>query len=396
MEPETSNSVFTFSAQAHSAVSKVLEVLKEPAKEFNLSEVESLLGRLPAPCPVSERCAAALKSTSRWRVFSYEIPAEEIESLDAEIGDTASDVRGTIPWDCPRSLQETPGMTMSMSKRRIISTIEVPGKRQRGEGGASALVSRTTAVMTSNRRDTFRQRKPNTSRPPSMHVDDYVAREKSSDAIPGTTSVTTTLQRSNSSMGRPPSIHVDEFLARQKDRQQPPAPTIAQPSVAISGSRLVQDFPEPGEERHTVGLTASFNINQGMTEYSSMGGAAPGVPSTSASTPGPHNFSSADSVMPSGLSSGAGPQVQPINRPEHLQRSASSLTTALSSEVTSFTSHRTDGVKKERSSGVVSSRVEIHTRSQSAVKVKLERAPSAKTTSVGPPPPPPPPHPQQT
>ena len=80
-------------AQAHSAVSKVLELLKEPAKEFNLyAEVESLLGRLPAPRHISERRAEALKSTTRWRIFSSEIPAE-IESLDGEIGDIASDVR---------------------------------------------------------------------------------------------------------------------------------------------------------------------------------------------------------------------------------------------------------------------------------------------------------------
>ena len=85
-----------FSGQAHFAISKVLDIFVEPAKEFNLSEeVENLLGRLSAPHPISEHRAEALnKSTTRWRIFSFEIPAEEIESLDAEIGDTASDVRG--------------------------------------------------------------------------------------------------------------------------------------------------------------------------------------------------------------------------------------------------------------------------------------------------------------
>lgn len=61
-----------------------LEVLKEPAKEFNLyEEVEFLLGRVPAPRPISERRAEALKSTVRWTIFSSEIHAEETESLDA-------------------------------------------------------------------------------------------------------------------------------------------------------------------------------------------------------------------------------------------------------------------------------------------------------------------------
>ena len=60
-----------------------LEVLKEPAKEFNLyEEEESLLGRLPTPRPISERHAEALKSTVRWTIFSSETHAEEIESLD--------------------------------------------------------------------------------------------------------------------------------------------------------------------------------------------------------------------------------------------------------------------------------------------------------------------------
>ncbi|KAG5544925.1 hypothetical protein RHGRI_017401 [Rhododendron griersonianum] len=69
------------------------------------------------------------------------------------------------------------------------------------------------------RRDTFRQRKPNSSRPSYMHADDYVARERSVDVTSSSNVIA--VPRIGSSSGRPPSIHVDEFMARQRERQNP-------------------------------------------------------------------------------------------------------------------------------------------------------------------------------
>ncbi|GKC84492.1 embryo defective protein, partial [Tanacetum coccineum] len=67
--------------------------------------------------------------------------------------------------------------------------------------------------------------------PPSMHVDDYVARERNVD---GTTSNVIAVPRLGSSSGRPPSIHVDEFMARERERQNP---------MGMAGSPQVKHTP---------------------------------------------------------------------------------------------------------------------------------------------------------
>lgn len=120
-------------------------------------------------------------------------------------------------WDCPDSLRE---------KKRIPS-IELPNRRPRLDNsgtevtGPNAFVRGLVPPVVSSgptRRDNFRQRKPNTSRPPSMHVDDYVARERNVDGGSIGSNVMTSGQRGVTG-GRPPSIHVDEFMARQRERQ---------------------------------------------------------------------------------------------------------------------------------------------------------------------------------
>jgi hypothetical protein len=58
-----------------------------------------------------------------------------------------------------------------------------------------------------------------------MHVDDYVARERNIDGASSASNIVNSTPRGTLS-GRPPSIHVDEFMARQRERQNPvPAPT---------------------------------------------------------------------------------------------------------------------------------------------------------------------------
>ncbi|XP_057830366.2 protein virilizer homolog isoform X1 [Cryptomeria japonica] len=149
-------------------------------------------------------------------------------------------------WECPDSSPDLPTITVPSLKRKAAS-VDGSNRRQRGDvgsvGGAEATAASSfvraggTSVSSSgpSRRDAFRQRKPNTSRPPSMHVDDYVARERNNDGMSSSSNVAT-VSRAGSTGGRPPSIHVDEFMARQRERQQ---------LVASSGGDLQQPVHTP-------------------------------------------------------------------------------------------------------------------------------------------------------
>lgn len=157
---------------------------------------------------------------------------ERIENYDLnEFGDKFS-------WECPENLRESLTQTSLASKRKI-SSMEGPNRRARGDSasaenaiqGAFPRGSVPTIVPSGpTRRDTFRQRKPNTSRPPSMHVDDYVARERSVDGSNNPNVIA--VPRTGSTSGRPPSIHVDEFMARQRERQNPPGIMVTDSAAA--------------------------------------------------------------------------------------------------------------------------------------------------------------------
>ncbi|XAR56054.1 hypothetical protein NMG60_11036351 [Bertholletia excelsa] len=130
-------------------------------------------------------------------------------------------------WECPENLRERLSQTAVPSKRKVPS-LEGSNRRPRGDNAPSETVAQNAFSRGSgppsapggpSRRDTFRQRKPNTSRPPSMHVDDYVARERNVDGTSSSNVIA--VPRIGSSSGRPPSIHVDEFMARQRERQNP-------------------------------------------------------------------------------------------------------------------------------------------------------------------------------
>ncbi|KAK9122913.1 hypothetical protein Sjap_012515 [Stephania japonica] len=130
-------------------------------------------------------------------------------------------------WECPDSFPDRLAMSAPPLKRKMAS-MEGPNRRSRDNSGAENVgpiafprVMGPPTASGPTRRDTFRQRKPNTSRPPSMHVDDYVARERNNDGTSGASNAS--IQRGGSNSGRPPSIHVDEFMARQRDRQVPMA-----------------------------------------------------------------------------------------------------------------------------------------------------------------------------
>ncbi|KAK9699314.1 hypothetical protein RND81_08G166700 [Saponaria officinalis] len=120
-------------------------------------------------------------------------------------------------WECPENLHNRLSQAGLLGKRKI-SAVDAGNRHGKGENASvDVRGSGSTVVPVPTRRDTFRQRKPNTSRPPSMHVDDYVARERNADG--STNPNVIAIPRLGSSGGRPPSIHVDEFMARQRDRQ---------------------------------------------------------------------------------------------------------------------------------------------------------------------------------
>lgn len=94
-------------------------------------------------------------------------------------------------WELPETLPDRLSQA-ALSTRRKVQPADSSNRRARGDNSVAeitnpAAFSRgsgpTTALFGTTRRDTFRQRKPNTSRPPSIHVDDYVARERSVDGV---------------------------------------------------------------------------------------------------------------------------------------------------------------------------------------------------------------------
>lgn len=139
-------------------------------------------------------------------------------------------------WECPDSSPDRQPMSALLGKRKLTSA-DGAAKRMRDNSGSEATGSNTfyravsmpSVSSAPSRRDTFRQRKPNTSRPPSMHVDDYVARERNIDGVSSGSNI---INHRGGSSGRPPSIHVDEFMARQRERQNTPSVTVGDPSNA--------------------------------------------------------------------------------------------------------------------------------------------------------------------
>ncbi|VVA15380.1 PREDICTED: embryo defective 2016 [Prunus dulcis] len=149
-------------------------------------------------------------------------------------------------WECPETLPDRLAQS-NLSVKRKMPSLDGPNRRARGENSPAETPNQnvfsrglgsTTASSGPTRRDTFRQRKPNTSRPPSMHVDDYVARERN-DGVSNSNVIA--VQRVGSTGGRPPSIHVDEFMARQRERQNPVSPVVGDAAVQVKSATPVNN-----------------------------------------------------------------------------------------------------------------------------------------------------------
>lgn len=163
----------------------------------------------------TNRCVSLLTPPVSSRLHRFADRSMEL------IEDYSLDEFGTMfSWECPENMRNRITQT-SLSSKRKISSLEGPNKNSVAEASAQSTFSRGPIPVTTppgpTRRDTFRQRKPNTSRPPSMHVDDYVARERNADG--SNSSNVISIPRIGSASGRPPSVHVDVFMARQRERQ---------------------------------------------------------------------------------------------------------------------------------------------------------------------------------
>ncbi|KAA8516811.1 hypothetical protein F0562_017079 [Nyssa sinensis] len=150
-------------------------------------------------------------------------------------------------WECPENLRDRLSQAALPVKRKL-SSLEGANRRPRGDTAPADTTAQSpfsrgsgppAAPSGPTRRDTFRQRKPNTSRPPSMHVDDYVARERNVDGTSSSTVIS--VPRIGSTSGRPPSIHVDEFMARQRERQNPVGMSVGDATAQVKNPPLEND-----------------------------------------------------------------------------------------------------------------------------------------------------------
>ncbi|KAG6547572.1 hypothetical protein Mapa_011021 [Marchantia paleacea] len=274
-ETTTCHSSLSSFQEACTAQMTLLRILKRPERVYELtSKVHEIAQRYPGPQTVGKvstgtkvphhisvlPALVSLKETMDMEK-DFPLPDETLSGKDSE--PSVSESRGRLVWECPTFSQDRPVLAISSSKRKTVTMIEVGRKRYRMDSPASftptvegtpaggtpsagrAVPPSAALVPVLSRRDTFRQRKPNTSRPPSMHVDDYVARERSSDIVPSGSSPAP-VQRSTSGSGRPPSIHVDEFMARQQERQQFSAAGNATSEIPTSGKSLVPPSTDSG------------------------------------------------------------------------------------------------------------------------------------------------------
>ncbi|KAI3682539.1 hypothetical protein L1987_82588 [Smallanthus sonchifolius] len=187
------------------------------------------------------------------KISSFSIDRVDLLSLNS-YGDK-------FMWECPENMRD-PFSQNGQSLRKKLTPLEGAARRPRvdnflGENTSQGAFSRGSGQFTApsglTRRDTFRLRKPNTSRPPSMHVDDYVARERND----GTTSSNViAVPRIGSSSGRPPSIHVDEFMARERERQNP---------VGLPGSLQMKNTP-PGNDLDAEKMNKSKNLRPDLDD----------------------------------------------------------------------------------------------------------------------------------
>ncbi|WCJ34180.1 embryo defective 2016 [Euphorbia peplus] len=213
--------------QASESAGSLLLLLEKPTSSVTLDQLLCIQGASLGPNNVT-----------------VSMKTNQTSDISAGKLDDFGDLGEKFLWECPETLPDK-----SIPGKRKLSSLDGAAKRAKGENSVADITSQSafsrtlgpsTASSGPTRRDTFRQRKPNTSRPPSMHVDDYVARERNVDG--STNSNVISVPRLGSTSGRPPSIHVDEFMARQRERQNPTtAAVVAEPSTQLKDASPVGD-----------------------------------------------------------------------------------------------------------------------------------------------------------
>ncbi|GAV74125.1 LOW QUALITY PROTEIN: hypothetical protein CFOL_v3_17606, partial [Cephalotus follicularis] len=145
-------------------------------------------------------------------------------------------------WECPETLPDRLSQTALPVKRKMPQA-EGSSRRARGENSQAEITTQnaftrgsgpSSAPSGPTRRDAFRLRRPNSSRPTSLHVDDYVARERGVDGVTNSSAIA--VQRVGSTGGRAPSIHVDQFMARERERLNPSASVVGEAGAQVKNA----------------------------------------------------------------------------------------------------------------------------------------------------------------
>ncbi|XP_047976433.1 protein virilizer homolog isoform X2 [Salvia hispanica] len=160
-----------------------------------IKEIASLLmllmqktsGTEEADAEIARRCTSLLTPPVPSRVHRFADRSMEL------IEDYGLDEFGTMfSWECPENMRNRMTQT-GLSTKRKISSLEGPNRHGRGENSVVEAASQSTfsrgmvPVTTPpapTRRDTFRQRSAS-GRPPSVHVDVFMARQRERQNVAG-------------------------------------------------------------------------------------------------------------------------------------------------------------------------------------------------------------------
>ncbi|XP_042045920.1 protein virilizer homolog isoform X2 [Salvia splendens] len=176
------------------------EASYKPASEnhpipYQIKEIASLLmllmqkssGTEEADAEIARRCTSLLTPPVPSRVHRFADRSMEL------IEDYGLDEFGTMfSWECPENMRNRMTQT-GLSTKRKISSLEGPNRHGRGENSVVEAASQSTfsrgmvPVTTPpapTRRDTFRQRSAS-GRPPSVHVDVFMARQRERQNVAG-------------------------------------------------------------------------------------------------------------------------------------------------------------------------------------------------------------------
>jgi hypothetical protein len=113
-----------------------------------------------------------------------------------------------VPWQYSADIVWPPAPKPSLKRKAESDANDQAKKQKAGQSAAQAA-----AATLASRKDHFRARRQNTGRPPSMHVDDFMAQKGKGVAVPAQS----TAARIHTG-GRAPSIRVDDFMKLESEK----------------------------------------------------------------------------------------------------------------------------------------------------------------------------------